>query len=207
MVSPAQCQADGSRQVAPCAVAADGDALRVDAQWMGMLGHPLESGDGIVKSGWEWVFRAESVIHRQHHTARTVGQAAAQHIMGFEVANGPAATVVVDQRRPVVRPFIQRLLGRGPQGPVFAQCNLGGWGLCRRGHVDEVVLVVLHRFGIGLGQAPAIPVKVAGGDGIVGVQRRGIAAGQQVQQGFGLGINHGSILKVKVSSKEQRRTR
>ena len=71
----------------------------VDAELLGVVGDPFRRGDGVVDGGGEFVLGREAVIDRDHDQLALVGQLAAHHVMGIEIADHPAAAVKEHQAR------------------------------------------------------------------------------------------------------------
>ena len=130
-------QRDHRRQVAARAVAADRQARRIEPERAGLRAHPARGGVGVFDGRGEAVLRRHAVVDRHHRAARAVGQLAAQRVMRVEIADDPAAAVVVDQHRQRARAVLPigryRRSGMGPCGPSAARSRTsatsGGIGL------------------------------------------------------------------------------
>ena len=80
-------------EIAAGAVAADQQLRGVDAELFGVGGNPFRRGDGVVDGGGEFVLGREAVIDRDHDQLALMGELAADHVMGIEIADHPAAAV------------------------------------------------------------------------------------------------------------------
>ena len=107
-------QRDGQGQVAAGAVATHRHRVGVDLQQIGMLDRPVHRQLRIQKRRGKRVLRCEAVLHRQHRRTGTVGQLAAQHVVGRHIADAPAAAVAIHQQR-------QHRAGAGLQRAVEAR--------------------------------------------------------------------------------------
>ena len=56
-------------------------------------------GDGVIDRGGKFVLGREAIIDRDHDQLAFVGQLAAHHVMGIEIADHPAAAVKEHQAR------------------------------------------------------------------------------------------------------------
>ena len=134
------------REVAPGAVAADCDALRVDAQLVGIVDHPLRGGTAVVRARREWVLGRQPVVHGHGHDSRQHRQGAARQVVGLDAADNPAAPVEVHEAtesavavscRCTVAGLVDAhrdVVAVGPwDRPVFRACYVdlftGGWHL------------------------------------------------------------------------------
>ena len=102
--------------VAAGAVTAHGRAGGVDGEVGGVGQDPAGGGRGIGDGAGELHFRGQAVIHRHHAAAGGVGDGAAGLVVAVEVAQHPAAAVVVDQHR-------QHGTGGAAHGAVEAQAH------------------------------------------------------------------------------------
>ena len=171
---------DGS-QVAAGAVARDRDEGGVGADALGMggalLGDPLCGGVGVFSGGGIAVFGRQAVIDGDDGAADAVGQRAADGVVGVQVADDPAAAVVVDDGR-------QRGFG---EHRVETDRDLAVGA--RDAHVGDV----MDRFGLSL--------RAQGGGGGAGFRRRERVerrrAFAQLEDGlrFG-GQGHGTALQM-----------
>ena len=80
-------------EIAASAVAAHRKAGGIDSDVAGMARDPFRSGDGIVDRGREFMFRREAIVDRDHDHLTFVGERAADHVVGFEIADHPSAAV------------------------------------------------------------------------------------------------------------------
>ena len=118
-----------------------------------------------------------AVIHRDHHATGLLAQRAAQHIVRVQIANGPAAAMQVNQG------------GHGLGGRnrvVHPHSNV---------HARMVEMQVLHppHLGrIGLRERAPRPVRNAGFDRRLRVNRRNALFAQESHQGLGLRVEHGA---------------
>ena len=64
-----------------------------------MLADPLQRGPAVVDAGWEGVFGGEPIVDRHHDGLRADRVRAGDRIVGFQVADRPAAAVVEDDDR------------------------------------------------------------------------------------------------------------
>ena len=110
-VAVARGQRHHGGEIAAGAVAADQQVRGVDAELFGVGGNPFRGGDGVVGGGGEFVFRREAVVDGDHDQLALMGQLLADHFMGIEIADHPAAAVKEHQawRKAVV--LAQRLRG------------------------------------------------------------------------------------------------
>ena len=141
-----------------------------------MLLHPAGGGQAIVDRHRKRKLGREAIVDRDHGAARLHGQIATQHIMGVEVADHPAAAMKIDQHR-------QRA-GRCRQGAIQAQRNRAVRAVSAQ-FANRVDLACL-----GLGEKAPLAVLRAGGDRVLGMDGRHIAAGDQIEQGFCLRVEH-----------------
>ena len=86
-------------EVAAGAVAAHRDALGVDAERGRVRAHPAQRREAVVDGGRKAVLRRQPVVHRDDDATGAQRQLPARHVVGVEVADRPAAAVVVDQHR------------------------------------------------------------------------------------------------------------
>ena len=108
-VAVARGQRHDGGKIAAGAVAADQQLRGVDAELAGVGGDPFRRGDGVVGGGGEFVFGREAVVDGDHDQLAFMGELLADHFMGIEIADYPAAAVKEHQawRKAVVLP--QRL--------------------------------------------------------------------------------------------------
>ena len=66
-----------------------------------MLANPSQRGPAVVHAGWERMLGRESVIDGYHDGLRTDGMRSRDQIVGIQIAERPAAAVVVDDDRQV----------------------------------------------------------------------------------------------------------
>ena len=92
-------EGNGCRQIAASAVATDGHAAGVHAQHVGVGLHPMHGGEAVLVGCGEYVLRRHAVVDRDHGTVCGVGDLAADPVMAVEVAQHPAAAVIVDEHR------------------------------------------------------------------------------------------------------------
>ena len=161
------------RQIATRAVAADGDAARVDAQRRASRRAQRVAAHAVVRRGREAVLGAEPVVDRQHRDAGLQRQLAAQHVVRVAVADGPAAAVEVHQQR-------QRA-GRRPVQP-------------QRDAVGRQVAHLGHRRRLGLRERAPLQVEAARVGRRQRVRGRHAAFDHQVDQGTGLGVEHAAAV-------------
>lgn len=90
-------------QVAAGAFSADTDRVGIDAQGLGVASGVTEGCHGVLDAGGERVLGSEPVVDRKDGQSGVDGEEAAGGVGGFQIAEDPAAPVVVDQqgRRPV----------------------------------------------------------------------------------------------------------
>ena len=98
-VAVARCDRDHRGEIAAGAVAADHQPRGVDAELFGVVGDPFRRRDGVVDGGGKFVLGREPVIDRDHDQLAFVGQLAAHHVVGIEIADHPAAAVKEHQAR------------------------------------------------------------------------------------------------------------
>ncbi len=91
--------ADDRRHVAAGRVATDADPLRVGAERLGVRDRPLEGGEGVFDRRRERVLRRQPVADREDPAAGRRGEEPAHPVVHVEVADHPAAAVVVDEQR------------------------------------------------------------------------------------------------------------
>src|SRR5580700_6005268 len=84
-------------EIAAGAVAADGEALAVDAEGYGLPRDPRSRREAILDRCRKFVFRSEAVIDRDDDASRPIGKMAAEAVMGVEIADDPAAAMEVDE--------------------------------------------------------------------------------------------------------------
>ena len=142
------------------------------------VAHPARGGDAVVHGSREAVLRAHAVVHRHHRATGAEGQLAAQRVVRVQVADDPAAAVVVHQHRR------RRLaLGRG-LGVVQAQ----------RDRTQRSLGHQVARLGdgrrLGLRHGAALAVETARLGRAQRVRRRYAALDHQVEQELRLGMQH-----------------
>jgi hypothetical protein len=108
-------QRDDGGEVAAGAVAADRRGATRSRPSARHGGAPSGRGEAVVDRGREAVLGAHAVVDRDDRAARAVGELAAEHVVGVEVADGPAAAVEVHQHRR------RRRVVAAPRRPVQAQ--------------------------------------------------------------------------------------
>ncbi len=96
MIARATSQRRG--EIAPRAVAADGQAVGSGAQRARPISHPGQDRPRVVQPGREAVLGRQAVVGRDHDGLHAVGQRAAQRVDAVQVAHDPAAAVQVEQR-------------------------------------------------------------------------------------------------------------
>jgi hypothetical protein len=92
-------QAGDRGEVGAGAVAADSDPRRIAAQPAGVGVRPPVGGEGVFGGRREGVLRGQAVVDREDVGAGVGGEEAAGPVVGVEVADHPAAAVVVDEKR------------------------------------------------------------------------------------------------------------
>ena len=90
---------DDRGEVAAGAVAADHQPRRVDAELLCVDGDPFRRGDRVIDGGGEFVLGREPVIDGNNDELTFIGQFAAHHVVGIEIADHPAAAVKEHQAR------------------------------------------------------------------------------------------------------------
>ena len=92
--------ANDGRQIAAGAVAADRNLVRHGAELFGPRAGPPKRRDGVVDSRREGMFGGQAIVDREDVNVRMTANAAAQAIVGLDVAGHKAAAVVVDEQGP-----------------------------------------------------------------------------------------------------------
>ena len=92
-------QAEAGREVAAGAVAADGDPRPGRRRARRRSRAPRRRPRPRLRPGREGVLGREPVVDREHPAAAVLGEEAAEAVVGLEVADHPAAAVVVDEQR------------------------------------------------------------------------------------------------------------
>ena len=126
-------------EIAAGAVAADHQARGVDAELPGVGGDPFRGGDGVVDGGGKFVFGREPIVDGDDDQLAFMGELAADHVMGIEIADHPAAAVKEHQARREAVGLAQRLRR------VDARRDRA----VRRGDRQRLDRFKLGRFGIG----------------------------------------------------------
>ena len=90
---------DHRGEIAAGAVAADHQPRRVDAELFGIAGDPFRRRDGVVDGGGKFVLGRQAIIDRDHDQLAFIGELAAHHVVGIEIADHPAAAVKEHQAR------------------------------------------------------------------------------------------------------------
>ncbi len=138
---------DHRGEVAAGAVAADAQPGSIDAELFGVVGDPFGRGDGVIDRGGKLVFGREAIIDRYHEQPALVGELAAHHVVGIEIADHPAAAVKEHQHgcQTIGPPRIFRRVdargewvraGRGSPAVLSIQARVvRGWR--RRGRPDK----------------------------------------------------------------------
>ena len=85
------------REVATGAVAADSDALRVDAKLFRIRRHPSCRGVAVGYRRRELVFGGEAIVYRDYDSPGTMCDRGAHYIVRVQITNHPAAAMEVDQ--------------------------------------------------------------------------------------------------------------
>ena len=99
LCAAARAQTHGGCQIAPGAVATHRHPLRVNVQSGGLRHHPMKGCQGVFIGSRKHMLWRQAVIDRKHRTPTGLAQLAAQHIVGFNVANHPATAMKVHQGR------------------------------------------------------------------------------------------------------------
>ena len=179
-VAVARGQRHHGGEIAAGAVAADQQVPGVDAELASVVGNPLRRGDGVIGGGGEFVLRREAVIDGDHDQLALMGQLLADHFMGIEIADHPAAAVKEHQARRKAVILAQRLRGvdarrdravRRGDRQRLVQFERGRLGV----HDGAGVPVVLARFRCGqrfIGGTAGVLKKLVDGGGI-GIERDG----------------------------------
>ena len=107
-------QRHDGRQIAARAVAADAEPRWINFQTGRVCGNPDKRCERIIDRGRKPVLRRQPVVDRNHARTTAVGKLPAERIVGIEIADHPAAAVVVDQRG-------QHGVRRHPHRPVEPQ--------------------------------------------------------------------------------------
>ena len=81
------------------AVAADGEARRVDADRGAVRGDPFQRCGDIVEGAGEAGLGGQSVVDMEHRYAGLDGELGAEHVVAVEIAEHPAAAMRIDQCR------------------------------------------------------------------------------------------------------------
>jgi hypothetical protein len=151
----------------------------VDAQRGRLMYGPFERRQAVEVGRREAMLRPHPVVDGYHHHAGLGAQAAAQHVVGVEVTDGPAAAVVIHQR---------------------GECrSAAGRGLVLPHHEAGAVgadLVVGHGtdFGrVGLTETASGAIGYAGLLGGLGVHRWDAVVFHQFEQDGGLRIEHDGL--------------
>jgi len=87
------------RQIAACAVAADCEPVRIDVEFLRVLGHPLGRGEAILDPGGKLVLGREPVVDRNGDASDLVGERAAWRVVRIEIADDPSAAMKENQHR------------------------------------------------------------------------------------------------------------
>jgi hypothetical protein len=117
--------------LAPRGITRDRDPVTVTAEFDGVLGDPLQGGPGIVDARGEGVLGSEAVVHRHHDCLGTDRMRPRHVVVGVEVADRPAATVVVHDDRQTVVCVDRR--------PVDARRDVGDVAMTDRALLDSHV--------------------------------------------------------------------
>ena len=99
---------EGGCEIAACAVARHGQAVRVDVQLVGAVYDPAPCGVCVFVCGGEFVFWGEAVVDRNDAGAGGVGQATGDHVVAVEIADDEAAAVEIDHGWPCAEASAKR---------------------------------------------------------------------------------------------------
>jgi hypothetical protein len=88
--------ADDGRQGCTSRIAANSDALRIDAESSDVCENPLDCGIGVINCGRKLVLRGEAIAYLDHPTAALIGENTAKPIMSFDAAEDASATMKID---------------------------------------------------------------------------------------------------------------
>ena len=120
---------------------------------LALSGDPFGRGDGVVDGGGEFVLGRQPIVDRDDDQLAFIGELAAHHVMGIEIADHPAAAVKEHQarRKPVGCPrrssACRRAPGSIPCGEGIAS-GVDRFQFRRLGIGDEAGLQIeLARFG------------------------------------------------------------
>ena len=69
----------------------------IDAELFRMVGGPFGRGDAVLDGGGKAVLGREPVIDGEHQQLAFMGELAADHVMGLEIADHPAAAMEEDE--------------------------------------------------------------------------------------------------------------
>ena len=99
---------DHCGKIAAGAVAANHEPRCVDAEFLRVGGDPCRRGDGVIDGGRKFMLGRQAIIDGDNDELTFVGQLAAHHIVGIEIADHPAAAMEKHQagaRPPALRSF------------------------------------------------------------------------------------------------------
>jgi hypothetical protein len=169
------------REVAAGAVAANREPRRVDAELARLPVHPCRRGDAVVDRSGKAVLGTHPVVDRDDDRTGAVAELAAEDVVGVEVADRPAAAVVVDERGQRAR---LRRRSAGAERPVDAQRNRAVRAFAAR--VDHGADVGRRR----LREEAPVAVERSRIDRRQRVHRRQLAFLDQFEQRAGVGVQH-----------------
>ena len=86
-------------EIAAGAVAADHDPRRIDAELSGVVGYPFGGGDAVVDRSGIFVLGREAIVDGDDDQLALMGHLAADHVVGIDIADHPAAAVEEHQAR------------------------------------------------------------------------------------------------------------
>ena len=132
-------QGDRSSEVAPCAVAGDGEPGSVTAERADAVGGPLSRSETVLETGRELVLGSQPVVDANDHGVDVAAQQPAVVVVRVQVADDEAATVEEHDRRH--RPLVRRPVDADRDRArrtwdllVVDRCDVGQG--CRVTHVD-----------------------------------------------------------------------
>ena len=91
-------QGEGRGQVAPGAVADEGDVLGGEAEELGMVKDLPGHGIAVLQPAGEGGLGGQAVLHRGHPAAHVPGQIETDPVIGVDVLHHPAAAVEKQQQ-------------------------------------------------------------------------------------------------------------
>jgi hypothetical protein len=86
-------------EIAAGAVAADGEARRVEAEAAALARGEFDGGDAILDRGGKAVLGRQAVVEREHDAGRFLRQLPADRVVRLDIADAPAAAMKIKQCR------------------------------------------------------------------------------------------------------------